>query len=126
MRKPISRKIGGSLALLVALLGCQSADRTVQRLERFASATSGKTFDSLPELEANLKKADLRYKLGHEPNSSVVDAPKDSKVKWDSRRGIYYLLIDQESGRKIYRFKIYPTGNGFYVEDDFAMKNPYQ
>jgi hypothetical protein len=62
-------KMGSSITLLVALLGCQPADHTGQGLEQFASTISGKTFDSLSDIEANLRKADLRYNLEREPNS---------------------------------------------------------
>jgi hypothetical protein len=60
------------------------------------------------------------------PDPKVVDVPNGRKFQWDSRKGIHYFLIEQDSSRKIYRFKIYPTSDGFYVEDYFAMKNPYQ
>ena len=87
---------------------------------------SGKFFSSLPEIEAAFASRGYSFTMSEPENASLLPVIKSNDIKAPEVEEGYYLILDGARSVKIYRFVIYKTSKGYYLQDDIGVKNPYQ
>ena len=101
------------------------SEDTFAKQEELSSSLLQDDFSDLEALKRYLDNESIQYLI--EADTILKEPPKDQGITWDEADGMYYLVLLPRNQKKLYRFRVYPTGGrSLHVEADYGYKNPYQ
>lgn len=87
----------------------------------------GRYFESLAELETAITSHGYDFNVSEPEVASLLPAIKSQRHSTLEVEKGYYMILEQTKNRtKVYRLVVYKTPQGFYLQDDTGVKNPYQ
>lgn len=114
-----------ALALSACTLERNVNEDAFAKQEELSSSLLQDDFSDLEALKRYLDSESVEYLI--EPDTIGKEPPKDREITWNEADGMYYLVLLPRNPKKLYRFRVYPTGGrSLHVEPDYGYKNPYQ
>lgn len=95
--------------------------------DELIAEVDGRYFESLAELETVFTSRGYDFNVSEPEEASLLPAIRSQRHSMSEVEEGYYAILEQMENRtKVYRLVIYRTPQGFYVQDDTGVKNPYQ
>lgn len=108
------------------ITGCQEGHRAKVNPDELIAEVDGRYFKSLAELETVISSRGYDFKVSEPEKTVLLPAIRSQRHSRSEVEEGYYMVLEQTENRaKVYRLVIYRTPQGFYVQDDTGVKNPY-
>jgi hypothetical protein len=109
-----------------AATGCYEGGGADVTPEELIAKVDGQNFASWAELEAALSSRGYDFSVSEPEEPYLLPKIKAKEPEMSDVEKGYYIILQQSESMKVYRLVVYTTPQGFYVQDDTGVKNPYQ
>lgn len=114
------------ILLTPAVASCHERGRERVHPDELTAQMSGRFFASLSEISTEFASLGYRFTISEPEPPILLPEIKSNDVKISEVEKGYYLLLEHPKGAKVYRFVVYKTFKGYYLQADIGVKNPYQ
>jgi hypothetical protein len=112
--------------LIPTMASCHERSGECVSPDELVSQVSGRFFASLPEIKAAFASRGYSFIMSKPEQATLLPEIKSNDTEMRDVEEGYYLILNRAKDAKVYRFVVYKTPKGYYLQEDIGVKNPYQ